>query len=126
MKRKKLTNEELAHEVQLRNQLSEIYKPLLRRKFSITSNDLNVLNSIADQKEYNRVITQDAIDDAVERNGDWTLEPLLFHDFKGFELSERHFRCQVGNPDSHGNFSVYTLLDVPLDFQLQLHEAKLK
>lgn len=113
----------IAHDRKRREADSVMYIRWINQAFIVTKEEMIILNQIAVFKGYNRAVPTEDILNAMDHI-EWILTPVIFHDHKDLELTERHFRCTVRPYDPTGNVSETYVLDIPLDFQTQVAEVK--
>jgi hypothetical protein len=111
-------------DMRVRERASTPHKFLLNTNFRATAEEMLILHLISESYGYNRNIPAEQIEEALQHKGEWNLAPMMFHDHKDGQLTERHLRCTVRFIDHLGHVSEQYFLDIPLDFQVRLQEVQ--
>jgi len=94
--------------------LMELNQSVFNYFFKLSGDDLIKLDKISLSIGLNRGINPRYYKKIHSFKSEWSLVPLMFHEYKHGELALVHIRCQIhcSNP----NFTEFILIDVPLNF----------
>ncbi len=109
-----VSQNELEEIIQKRNEETENLNQTLVK---VKSCDLLKLDKISNDLGLNRGFSEKCIKVINQLDGEWSILPIMYHDFKKGIITDRHLRCMVSPRFKTSDVPQILFLDIPSDFK---------